>query len=329
VSDRLALIQSYIEWKHKFTDQFEVIGGIHHQQASINKQVVFEPRISFKYDLNEKNILDAGYGLHSKVQSRMVYFEETLVDSAHMTYEQSNRDLGFSRSHHFVLGYQHLFNAQLRLKAEAYYQLLFDIPVKTYPSYISMINYGGSFSYGDYDSLVNKGTGRNLGIELTFEHFFTGNFYYLITLSLFDSQYKASDGKIRNTVFNNNYITNFLGGYEFQIDKRNAISLDLKAVWAGGLRYIPIDIDASVLAGKTAYDYSQAYTDRYDDYYRVDVRLSYKMNRPRLSHMLAFDIQNVTNRHNRFLEDFNPETGKVEQEFQIGILPVALYRIQF
>jgi hypothetical protein len=329
VSDRMMLIQSYIHWKHKFTDELVLVGGLHHQQVSLNNQVVIEPRISLSYDLNTQNILNAGYGLHSQMQSRLVYFEETLLDSANMNYEQTNRDLGFSRSHHLVIGFQHLFNPRLRLKTEAYYQKLFDIPVKVVPSHLSIINYGGSFHYGDYDSLVNEGSGRNFGLEFTFEHFFTGNYYYLLTLSLFDSKYKASDGEMRNTVFNGNYITNFLGGYEFQINSRNTVSFDLKAVWAGGLRYIPIDLDASVKAGETVYDYLRVYEDRYPDYYRIDLRLSYKMNRPRFSHMIAIDIQNVTNRHNRFLEDFNPETGQIEQEFQIGILPVALWRVQF
>jgi len=146
---------------------------------------------------------------------------------------------------------------------------------------------------------------------------------------LFDSKYKASDGKIRNTVYNGNFIVNFLGGYEFQINNLNSLSLDLKAVWAGGIRYIPIDVDASVLAGETVYDYTRVYKNRYDDYYRVDVRLSWKLNRRKFSNTIAVDIQNVTNRYNRFLEDFNVKTGKVEQEYQIGILPVVLWRVQF
>jgi hypothetical protein len=329
VSGGMMLIQSYINWKHKFTDEFQLIGGIHHQQVSLNRQVVVEPRISASYDLDDKNMFNAGYGLHSLMQSRLVYFDETLIDTSRMIYEQTNRKLGFSRSHHFVVGFQHLFNSQFRIKTEAYYQMLFDIPVQKVLSHISMINYGGSFHYGDYDSLVNKGTGRNVGLECTFEHFLTKNYYYLVTLSLFDSKYKASDGKIRNTVYNGNFIVNFLGGYEFQINNLNSLSLDLKAVWAGGIRYIPIDVDASVLAGETVYDYTRVYKNRYDDYYRVDVRLSWKLNRRKFSNTIAVDIQNVTNRYNRFLEDFNVKTGKVEQEYQIGILPVVLWRVQF
>jgi hypothetical protein len=205
-----------------------------------------------------------------------------------MVYDRSNRDLGFTCSHHLVAGFQHLFNPQLRLKTEAYYQKLFDIPVKSTPSHLSLVNYGGSFHWGDYDSLVNEGTGRNVGLEWTLEHFLGDNYYYLLTLSL-----------------------------------------DVKGVWAGGLRYIPIDLQSSRLKGETVHDYSRVYEDRYEDYYRLDVRLAYHLNRPRMSHMIAVDIQNATNRNNRFLEDFNPATGEIEQEYQIGILPFVFYRMNF
>jgi outer membrane receptor protein involved in Fe transport len=228
-----------------------------------------------------------------------------------------------------VISFKHLFNPNLRLKTEAYYQWLFDIPVKKSPSFVSMINYGSSFIYGDYDSLINEGTGRNLGIELTFEHFFSRNYYWLMTLSLFDSKYKASDGKIRNTAYNGNFIVNLLGGYEWSLSRQNALSADLKAVWAGGLRSIPIDLEASRAAGRTIYDYSRVYRQRYDDYYRIDIRISLKINRPKTGHLIALDIQNVTNRKNRFLEEYNPDSGQVEQVFQLGILPIILWRMHF
>jgi len=134
---------------------------------------------------------------------------------------------------------------------------------------------------------------------------------------------------LRNTVFNGNFILNLLGGYEFHFTSQNALSFDMKWVWAGGFRYIPIDLDASKLKGERVYDYSRVYHDRYEDYYRIDIRLAYHLNRPRMSHMIAIDIQNATNRHNRFLEDFNPSTGLIEQEYQIGILPFVLWRVNF
>lgn len=329
IRNSLILIQSYIQWKHSFTDDCSFIAGLHHQQTILNNQLVIEPRTTIRWDLNPKQSLSIGYGLHSQMQQRAIYFEKTLVDTINRIYEQTNRDLDFSRSHHFVISFKHLFNPNLRLKAEAYYQYLFDIPVKRNSSFISIINYGSSFTYGDYDSLVNEGTGRNLGLELTFEHFFFKNYYWLATLSLFDSKYHASDGKIRNTAYNGNFILNLLGGYEWSMPGQNTLSADMKAVWAGGLRSIPIDLEASREQGRTIYDYSRAYKQRYDDYYRIDVRISFRMNRPKTGHLIALDIQNVTNRKNRFLEEYNPDTGHVEQVYQLGILPIVLWRMYF
>ncbi|KPK87341.1 MAG: hypothetical protein AMS27_02565, partial [Bacteroides sp. SM23_62_1] len=329
IKNSMMLIQSYIQWKHRFSDDFSFIAGLHHQQISLDQQFVIEPRISLSWDLNQKESFSIGYGLHSQMQQRTVYFEKILIDTTNRIYDQTNRDLGFSRSHHMVFSFKHSFNPDLRIKTEAYYQWLFDIPVKRYSSWISMINYGSSFIYGDYDSLVNEGTGRNIGIELTFEHFFSKKYYWLATLSLFDSKYKASDGKIRNTAYNGNFILNLLGGYEWSLTRQNTLSADLKAIWAGGLRSIPIDLEASREAGRTIYDYSRVYQKRYDDYYRIDLRISLRINRPKTGHLVALDIQNMTNRKNRFLEEYNPDTDRVEQVYQIGILPIILWRLYF
>ena len=55
------------------------------------------------------------------------------------------------------------------------------------------------------DSLVNNGTGENYGIEFTLERFLSNNFYFLITTSIYESNYKGYDGIKRNTAFNGNY----------------------------------------------------------------------------------------------------------------------------
>ena len=325
----LFIFQAFLQWRHWLSDNLSFISGLHFQQVSLNSEQAIEPRASMNWNVNPKNIFSLGYGLHSQMQPRIVYFEETLIDTLQSVYVQTNKDIGFTRSHHLVLGYQHLFNTNLRLKAETYFQRLYNIPVKKNSSWISLINYGGSFTWGDYDSLVNEGTGHNVGMEFTFEHFFTGNYYYLFTLSVFDSKFKASDGIIRNTAFNGNYILNMLGGYEFRFKKQDAFTVDARMIWAGGLRKVPIDLNRSIDEQKTVYDYSRVYAKRNKDFFRCDIRFSYKLNSPRVGHLIAIDIQNVTNRKNQFLESFDPDTGRVEQEYQIGILPIILWRIYF
>ena len=78
-----------------------------------------------------------------------------------------NKNLDFSKARHYVLGYNNMLTQNLLLKAEVYYQDLYNIPVEDDPfSSYSLIN-----SVQGYTTrrLVNKGTGYNYGIELTLE----------------------------------------------------------------------------------------------------------------------------------------------------------------
>ncbi|MFO7671456.1 MAG: carboxypeptidase-like regulatory domain-containing protein [Bacteroidales bacterium] len=328
-SGDLMMFQSFINWKHKFTDQLQFVAGLHYQQVSLNTDLALEPRVSLSWKFSDRQEISLGYGLHSQAQPRAVYFSETLIDTLNLVYRQTNKHLGFTRSHQAVIGYQVLFDSRHRLKSEFYFQKLFDVPVTTYPSYISMINYGGSFNSSVYDSLVNQGDGWNMGLELTMERFFANNFYYLATISLFDSKYRASDRLVRNSFFNGNFIVNLLGGYEWQIGRQDAITVDGRMSWAGGLRVIPIDLEASREAGETVRDYSRAFETRDDDYFRIDLRVAYQWNLKHATWTFAADIQNVTNHINPFFKEYNPETDQIEQVSQIGIIPAGVIRLNF
>jgi hypothetical protein len=325
----IILFQGYLQWQHKFSDKLTLVSGLHYQQTNINKEIALEPRASVQWQLSASQSLSLGYGLHSQLQPRDIYFREVLVDTLQGTYIQTNKNLDFSKSHHMVLGYNLLLNDQLRIKAEAYYQHLYDLPIKQYPSSIAVINKEAGYYYMNYDSLVNKGTGHNMGLEITFERFLTGNFYYLATISLFDSKYKASDNILRNTAYNGNYVFNLLGGYEFKLRRQRSLCLDLKFTLAGGMRSIPIDLEASQQKGETVFDNARAFEQKVPDYYRADLRISYKTNHRKYSQEWALDISNITNHNNRFFELYNPDTGKVEEIGQMGILPVLLWRIRF
>ena len=324
------LFQSYVQWNHLFNDALEMVGGVHFQKVDFNKELSIEPRFAVKWDIAQKHSAHFGYGLHSQMQPRFVYFKQFLTDTLTKTYRSKNRDLEFSKSHHWVAGYEYAFAPLNHLKIEAYYQYLYDVPVEMKPSYISMINYGSSFYTLDYDTeLVNKGVGENYGIELTLEQFFKQHFYYLATVSLFESKYKASDGKWRNTMYNGNFVLNLLGGYEYTLRNQNTLAVNARTTWSGGNRKLPIDLDESIEQSQTVYDTQHAFEKKYPDYFRVDVRFSYRINRPDLSHMLAFSLINLTDRQNHFMEMYNKSKHKIEEFYQIGLTPILSYRLKF
>lgn len=322
-----ALVQAYSQWQHKFTDHITLNSGVHYQQLLLNNSYAVEPRIGLKVELPKNQSLSLGSGLHSQMQPIFMYFNRTF--NADGSYTETNRNLGFTRSIHGVLAYDKNFGGNVRVKAETYYQHLFDVIVTRHPSVYSGVNEGADFNVTNIDSLVNEGTGKNYGVELTIEKFYSKGYYYLITGSLFESKYKGSDGVERNTAFNSKYTLNVLGGKEFQLGEKNVLSLNSKVVLAGGKRYIPIDEAQSLLSGQPAYIYDDAYNFKYDDYFRLDLKIAFTRNGKHITQQWAVDMQNLTNRDNVFLEVFDPYTRTVKTNYQMGLFIVPMYRITF
>ena len=189
---------------------------------------------------------------------------------------RTNKNLGFTRSHHFVLSYQNRLTENLLLKIEPYYQQLFDVPVEQRTSTYSALNMGAAFGPSDHDSLVNGGTGHNMGVELTLERYFNKGYYFLLTTSLFDSKYKGSDKVERKTAFNTQYVLNVLGGKEFRFGSNNILSANIKTSLVGGKYITPLNLAASRAKGSAVYDENRAYSLRQSTYFRTDIRFSYR-----------------------------------------------------
>jgi hypothetical protein len=327
-----SLIQGYAHAKYRFTDKLTLNAGVHSQFLTLNNSVSVEPRVGLKFQANEKHTFSLGYGMHSQMQPTDVYFYRTL--NADGGYDQSNKDLGFTKSQHFVLGYDLLPAKDWRIKTEVYYQLLSGVPVTIAPGSFSMLNAGASFSPNEQGYLANKGTGTNYGAELTVEKFFSKGFYGLVTATVYESKYKGSDGIERNTAFNGKFVYNVLAGKEFKVgkEKRNAITIDVKLTQAGGRYYTPVDLEASQVAGQQILK-GDAYTfsERNADFFRLDVKTGFTLNsaKRKLSQSVFFDVQNVTNNKNVFAQRYNPITNTINTAYQIGLFPNFVYKVQF
>lgn len=329
IKNNFGLAQLYGQFHHRFSERLSATAGLHTQMSSLNTSFAIEPRIGIKWLPHKRHALSFGSGMHSQMLPAPTYFFQSYLPTENR-FVRTNQDLGFTRSAHAIVGYDWTIIPKLRVKVEAYYQYLYDVPVEPSSSYFSMANAGESI--GDVavrDSLVNEGTGQNYGIELTLEKFFDRGYYFLLSGSLFNSTYQGSDGITRNTAFNGNYNLSALGGYEFKISKKNTLAFDSKVTWTGGARYVPIDVDASVAQGETVRDFSRAYEEKYRDYFRLDLKATVTFNGKRASHSLALDFQNITNSKNVFSQNFNPETGAIDTKYQLGFLPLLFYRVEF
>lgn len=327
VEENATLYQFYTTWRHRFTNRLSLNTGIHGQYYSLNEQIVAEPRVSLQYVINGSHALSVGYGLHHQVQNITTSFIQTKTQNGMVL---TNKGLGFTASQHYVLTYDWNISGNTRLKAEAYYQRLNDVPVERKPTSFSALNTGASFAPMDQDSLVNTGTGTNYGLELTLERFYSRGFYYLLTTSLFDSRYEGSDGIERNTAFNTKFVFNALAGKEWRLGNNGRFfSLNLKLTTIGEKYLTPIDFAKSQEFGRTIYRNSAAYSERQSNYFRTDLRLAYRKEYAKSTLEVSLDLQNLTNNKNIFSQSYNPRTNSIATQYQQAFFPVPYMRFTF
>ncbi|MEM7187368.1 MAG: TonB-dependent receptor [Bacteroidota bacterium] len=331
IDDNLTLFQPFVQGQFRLTEKLTLNGGIHGQYSTLNEQFVVEPRAAINYKITPKQGLSLGYGLHHQPVSLPLLF---LNEEVNGLLQQTNRELEFVRSSHYVLGYDVRLGSNWRGKFEVYYQDIANAAVEPFPSSYSSLTEGANFEFdNDRVSLVNEGTGYNRGIELTLEKFFSDGYYGLFTSSFFESKYEGSDGIERNTPFNNGYVVNLLAGREFTVGraKRNVLFFDTRITFSGGRYFTPVDLEASQEAGFEILQEELAFSQQYDDYFRWDIKAGFKLNskNSKTSHQIYFDIQNLTNNENVFVRRYNRLTNQVDQVDQIGIFPDFGYRFEF
>ena len=314
------LIKAFTQWQYRINNAFSITPGIYGQLYTLNNDFAIEPRMGFKWEASPTATFSLGSGLHSQLQPRQVYLYQ--ADGALV-----NKDLSMSKSWQTVLGYNQKLGAGMLLKTEIYFQSLFDIPVIPDIPEESILNFGDDYSNNwDYE-FVNEGTGYNYGIEITFEKFFDKNYYFLLTASLYDSTYKGYDKVKRSTKFAGNYTLNGLFGYEWKVKTNSLLSVNLKMAYIGGKRYVPLSVDATNKDNN--YDYTQAYSNRLPDYFRVDLNANLKTNLKRWSFELFFEVNNITNHQNIWQRYYNATRGKEECIYQYGFMPNGGCRVYF
>jgi hypothetical protein len=317
--------QAFTQWSFRASEQLTVQSGVHVLYLAMNRTRSVEPRASVKYELSDKQSISLGYGLHSQMQPVGIYQAQVL--QADGSQVQPNRQLGFNKAHHLVLGYDRALTDYLRLKAETYYQHLYNIAVKNDPtSPVSTLVVEEGYLT---DPLVNQGRGRNYGVEVTVEQFTHNHFYFLLSTSLYDSKYRALDGIWRNTRFNGKHAISFTAGKEYLWRKNRTFGLNLRLIYAGGFRTTPIDIEKSRTLRETRFIESLAFTEQLPDYFRTDLRVSVKRNLKKSTRTWSLDLQNATNHQNLGGQYFDPIAGEVKKWYQLPLLPVLSYRVEF
>ena len=306
------------------TSRLKFNGGITAQHFSLNNNYSIEPRLALSQAIGEKHTLGLAYGLHSRIESLYMYFNNSLSTGE----KAVNKNLDFTKAHHIVISYDWNLSDLHHLKVEPYFQLLYDMPVIDGNSF-SSINFQSDWFFAE--KLVNKGEGRNYGLDITFEKYMSNGIYYMTTASIFNAEYKGGDKVWRDTRFNRNYVINLLAGKEWKVGrfKQNSFNVNGRLTFQGGDRFSPVDEAATKAIKRIVYDETRAYTVQTDPIMNVHLTVAYRKNKLKSSREIALKIINLTQQPDFFGYQYNYLTGGIDKDLETILLPNLSYKIQF
>jgi hypothetical protein len=317
------LIQAYGDINKSLNERLKIRSGLHITHFSLNKETAVEPRIGLSYFASPKTDFAFSYGLHSRIAPSQALLIANRQGS-------DNSDLKFIRSHHFVLAHNFRVTNYSKLITEIYYQELFNLPIAQGANRsLSPIN---TIDYIAAENLVSDGTGRNVGLEVTYQQYFTQSTYFLLNGTVYDSKYTGGDGVRRNTRYNGKYGFNLTAGKEYHWQKNRkikVIGLNLRGTYFGGFWEGPIDLAQSVYQYRTVFDESLAFTKQLPDFFKIDFRVYYKRVKLKYTSILGLDILNATNQQNIAYHYFDLKQNQIATKYHLGLIPNLSYRIEF
>ncbi|MGQ1891595.1 TonB-dependent receptor [Thermophagus sp. OGC60D27] len=319
------LLSANAQAKYMIVNNLFFTAGVNASWLDMNDEFRVEPRVSAAWQLHPNHRISAGYGNHSQIEPLFVYFVSRYHDETGAVIHPNQR-LKRMGAHHFVLGYDWSPVKNFRIKIEPYYQMLYDVPVEAGTAY-SMLNFRSDWTFDKL--LVNEGSGRNMGVDVTIERFLKDGYYYMITGSVYDSQYTGGDGVERRSRYDGEYVANILGGKEWLVRGKNLLGANFKVTFMGPFWYHPVDEEATVTAGEIVYDDDLPFVDRHSSLETLtDFTLTYRINASKTSSVFAFQVKNLAGRQYQG-KRFNLMSREIENEFFYSAIPFVSYKIEF
>ncbi|MBS1904398.1 MAG: TonB-dependent receptor [Bacteroidetes bacterium] len=287
--------------------------GMFWQYIDYDTSSSFEPRASISWSPSEEHSFALAYGIHRQPQP-----------------------LQFTQAEHIVAGYTFRPESDLLFKAEAYVKNYSHVPVhaSVLDDY-SFLNEGFA-SRIDYTDLMSTGTGKTYGAEFTFMKHYNDGYYITATASYVRQQFRGSDGILHWGAFDNRYIMNLVGGYDFHLGASTTLTLSEKFTVAGGGAYTPFVMDPNDSARFGMLDEAHAYSLHNPAYVRLDVNAEFHFNWAASSLTIYASVLNALNINNvmyRYFKTTYDELGNRHGEevydYDLPIVPVVGLRYEF
>lgn len=304
------LLQPYATWT-KYIGSVQLNAGLQYVRFGFNNTESWEPKLSVTKS-GKKNTFTVSAGTTSQVQQ--VYNYLTV----------GSKGLGFTRSHQALAEWKTQLPGQLKLTTSVFYHVITDASVVRDEPWYSALNQWDGYFWGD--TLVNRGKGRNYGFEASLEKRFYNNLYFILSGSRYEAKFYNGTSYL-DSRFNTKFTSSILAGKEWN-KKNRSFGVHARILYLGGLRQPLVNLPVSQQIGTTIYDEPNGYL-RLPDYFRTDLRVSWRKNKPGYTRTLSIDIQNVTSHQNTAFVYYDTFLQDLNTKYQLGIIPVLAYRVDF
>ncbi len=232
----------------------------------------------------------------------------------------ANAGLAPMQADHSVLSARWTPRADLVLSVEAFDKQYRDYPVARNYAQLSLANTGDQIGVQELIfPMTSTGTGRSRGVELFVQKKLTGSTYGQVSYTRSRVEHRALDGIWRAGGYDApNLLTAILGA------KRGTLwEFSTRASYSSGRPLSPLNQSASTSQNRLVFDITRLNSERTPAYARLDVRVDRRFAVRGTWLSTYFEIQNVTNRENRSVQQWNAKTNAIEWRPQVALLPLV------
>ncbi|MFY0685560.1 MAG: TonB-dependent receptor [Cyclobacteriaceae bacterium] len=288
--------QYYAEIEQYPTSNLKVVGGV--TQSVTGGDRSLDPRLALNYFMGNQT-LSISAGTYSQLLNPFSYYFASATPNSE-NYE-SRSEFPLLNSSRYILGYTWQ-KSPVRFDAEVFYYRLNDV------------------KYWNVQEVITEGS--TYGVSGTVTRNFSSDWYLLAGGAFYDAQLSATPNA---NPFDTRYNASLSGGKEFSREKKESkrvFSSNARVSLQGGMRYRDwyfIDSSTSIVE----------LDQQYADYMRLDIRLQWTKYKTKMTRVWAIDIQNTTNRRNEGFIYYDSFVGERTMSYQLGLIPILTYRLEF
>ena len=323
-------IAFFLQDRWEVSDRLKIRGGLRFTDYNLHKKIYVDPRVGIKYHFSDDIALKGNWGLYHQFLTTANNQDENLrlVE----LWLGIPKDKPASISEHVIGGVEYMSLRNIFYRIELYQ--------KTFKNLLTLKqDNANEFEGTSQDSTINQfwdTRGNSNGLELLVKKS-SGKFNGWIGYTLSETKYFTEASGWHNPNFDRTHTVNIVGNYELTAD----LELSAALTQSSGNPYTKIlgrvyDWEQSLYNNSywypiESYLVGQKNTERYDDYFRVDIGMTRKGgNLFGLEYDTYWQIMNLTRHVNilsyRYRTKTDPLTGN-----QLGVQrqPIPMFPLIF